>query len=77
MLNKMGPKIEPCGTPEIILFHELNLEFFPSFFSSIISRQCWVHIGTSLKISSKNAESWLQMMRSNILEMTGNTFTGL
>ena len=26
MLNKMGPKIEPCRTPEIIFFHELNLE---------------------------------------------------
>ena len=26
MLNKMGPKIEPCGTPEMIFFHGLNLE---------------------------------------------------
>ena len=32
---------------------------------------------TFKKIFSKSAESWLQMMRSNILEMTGNKLTGL
>ena len=26
MLNKMGPNIELCVTPEMIFFHELNLE---------------------------------------------------
>ena len=26
MLKKIGPKIEPCGTPEMIFFHEVNLE---------------------------------------------------
>ena len=26
MLNKMGTKIEFCGTPEMIHFHEINLE---------------------------------------------------
>ena len=26
LLNKIGLKIEPCGTPEMIFFRELNLE---------------------------------------------------
>ena len=28
-------------------------------------------------MSPKNVKTWLKIMRSNILEMTGNTFTGL
>ena len=35
------------------------------------------YIETFKKIFWKSAESWLQMMRSNILEMTGNKLTGL